>query len=192
LSENTKQAILAGAKRLFIRFGKRKTSVDEIARAAQVGKGTVYFHFKSKEEIWDTIVGEAVHKAIGRITEALAKVKSAMEKLRAYIKMRYQVFSEELDILNIQQGVLDEIFPEITDITRDLKTREMGFLAEIFNYGIDRGEFHRFDVELLSMIMAAALEATGEYWIKQVRLVGAESAMDNLLNVFFHGLLTTA
>jgi AcrR family transcriptional regulator len=192
VSENTKETILDAAKRLFIRFGKRKTSVDEIARTAQVGKGTVYFHFKSKEEIWDTIVGQAVSRAIGRITEALEKVKSAMEKLRAYIKTRYQVFSEELDILNIQQGVLDELFPEITDITRDLKTREMGFLAQIFNYGIERGEFRHLDVELLSMIMAAALEATGEYWIKQVRLVGAEAAMDNMLNVFFHGLLTTA
>jgi AcrR family transcriptional regulator len=192
VSENTKETILDAAKRLFIRFGKRKTSVDEIARTAQVGKGTVYFHFKSKEEIWDTIVGQAVNRTIGRITEALEKVKSAMEKLRVYIKIRYQVFREELDILNIQQGVLDELFPEITDITRDLKTREMGFLAQIINYGIERGEFRRLDVELLSMIMAAALEATGEYWIKQVRLVGAEAAMDNLLNVFFHGLLTTA
>jgi AcrR family transcriptional regulator len=192
VSENTSETILSAAKRLFIRFGKRKTTVDEIARAAQVGKGTVYFHFKSKEQIWDTIVGKAVDKAIGRITEALEKVKSAMEKLRSYIKMRYQVFSEELDILNIQQGVLDELFPEITDITRDLKTREMGFLSKIFNYGIERGEFRHVDVELISMIMAAALEATGEYWIKQVRLVGAEAAMDNMLNVFFHGLLTTA
>jgi AcrR family transcriptional regulator len=192
VSENTKETILDAAKRLFIRFGKRKTSVDEIARTAQVGKGTVYFHFKSKEEIWDTIVGQAVNRTIGRITEALEKVKSAMEKLRVYIKIRYQVFREELDILNIQQGVLDELFPEITDITRDLKTREMGFLSQIINYGIERGEFRRLDVELLSMIMAAALEATGEYWIKQVRLVGAEAAMDNLLNVFFHGLLTTA
>jgi AcrR family transcriptional regulator len=192
VSENTKETILDAAKRLFIRFGKRKTSVDEIARAAQVGKGTVYFHFKSKEEIWDTIVGQAVSRAIGRITDALEKVKSAMEKLRAYIRTRYQVFREELDILNIQQGVLDELFPEITDITKDLKTREMGFLTDIFNYGIKRGEFRHLDVELLSMIMAAALEATSEYWIRKVRLVGAEAAMDNLLDVFFHGLLVTA
>jgi AcrR family transcriptional regulator len=191
LSENTKRAILAGAKRLFIRFGKRKTSVDEIARAAQVGKGTVYFHFKGKEEIWDTIVGEEVDKGIGRITEALERAESAREKLSTYIQVRYQVFGEELDILNIQQGVLDEIFPEITEILGELKTREMEFLSKILTYGIERGEFREVDVELLSMILVAVLEATGEYWIKQVRLVGAEGAMNNLLNVFFHGLLTT-
>ncbi|OGD72226.1 MAG: hypothetical protein A2Y64_07710 [Candidatus Coatesbacteria bacterium RBG_13_66_14] len=189
MSENTKRAILAGAKQLFIRFGKRKTSVDEIARTAQVGKGTVYFHFKSKEEIWDTIVGEEVQKAIGRITEALTKVETAREKLSTYIQVRYQVFGEELDILNIQQGVLDELFPEITEILGKLKTKETDFLGQILTYGIGRGEFREVDVELLSMILVAVLEATGEYWIKQVRLVGAEGAMNNLLNVFFHGLL---
>ncbi|MCX7022155.1 MAG: TetR/AcrR family transcriptional regulator [bacterium] len=191
MSENTKRAILAGAKSLFIRFGKRKTSVDEIARAAQVGKGTVYFHFKSKEEIWDTIVGEEVDKAIERITESLANVETAREKLRTYIQIRYQVFGEELDILNIQQGVLDELFPEITEILGKLKTREMEFLGQILSYGIERGEFRDVDVELLSMILVAVLDATGEYWIRQVRLVGAEGAMNNLLNVFLHGLLKT-
>ncbi|HUT99005.1 MAG TPA: TetR/AcrR family transcriptional regulator [bacterium] len=189
MSENTKRAILDGAKQLFIRFGKRKTSVDEIAHTAQVGKGTVYFHFKSKEEIWDTIVGEEVDKAIERITEALDKIESAREKLRTYIQIRYQVFGEELDILNIQQGVLDELFPEITEILGKLKTKEMEFLGQILTYGIERGEFREVDVELLSMILVAVLESTGEYWIKQVRLVGAEGAMNNLLNVFFHGLL---
>jgi AcrR family transcriptional regulator len=190
LSEDTKRAILAGAKRLFIRFGKRKTSVDEIARAAGVGKGTVYFHFKGKEEIWDTIVAEEVANGIRRIGEALEKADTARDKLRTYIQVRYRVFGEELDILNIQQGVLDELFPEITQVLEDLKTREMEFLGEIFRYGIERGEFREVDVKLLSMILVAVLESTAEYWIRQVRLVGAEEAIGNLLNVFFYGLLT--
>ncbi|MCK4593669.1 TetR/AcrR family transcriptional regulator, partial [bacterium] len=184
------RAILVGAKRLFIRFGKRKTSVDEIARAAGVGKGTVYFHFRSKEDIWDTIVEEEVGKAFRRITDALTRADTAREKLRTYIQVRYKVFGEELDILNIQQGVLDELFPEITQVLEELKTKEIGIFSEILAYGVERGEFRKVDVELLSMILVAVLESTAEYWIRQVRLVGAEEAIDNLLNVFFYGLLT--
>ncbi len=190
LSDDTKRAILVGAKRLFIRFGKRKTSVDEIARAAGVGKGTVYFYFKSKEEVWNTIVSEEVEKGIRRITEALDKVETAREKLRSYIQVRYKVFGEELDILNIQQGVLDELFPEITLVLQELKTKEIGFISGILTYGMDRGEFREVDVELLSMSLVAVLEATAEYWIKQVRLTGVEDTINNLLNVFFYGLLT--
>jgi AcrR family transcriptional regulator len=189
LSENTRRAILAGAKQLFIRFGKRKTSVDEIARAAQVGKGTVYFHFKSKEEIWDTIVGEEVESGIRRITEALEQADTAREKLRTYIQIRYKVFGEELDILNIQQGVLDELFPEITQVIEEFKTKEIEFLEEILTYGIQRGEFREVDLEPLPMILVTMFESMSEYWIKKVRLIGVEETIDNLLNVFFYGLL---
>lgn len=189
MSENTRSAILAGAKQLFIRFGKRKTSVDEIARAAQVGKGTVYFHFKSKEEIWDTIVGEEVESGIRRITEALEQADTAREKLRTYIQIRYKVFGEELDILNIQQGVLDELFPEITQVIEEFKTKEIEFLEEILTYGIQRGEFREVDLEPLPMILVTMFESMSEYWIKKVRLIGVEETIDNLLNVFFYGLL---
>lgn len=189
MSENTRRAILAGAKQLFIRFGKRKTSVDEIARAAQVGKGTVYFHFKSKEEIWDTIVGEEVESGIRRITEALEQADTAREKLRTYIQIRYKVFGEELDILNIQQGVLDELFPEITQVIEEFKTKEIEFLEEILTYGIQRGEFREVDLEPLPMILVTMFESMSEYWIKKVRLIGVEETIDNLLNVFFYGLL---
>lgn len=189
LSDDTKKAILVGAKRLFICFGKRKTSVDEIARAAGFGKGTVYFNFKSKEDTWNTIVRKAVDKGIQRITDALDKVETARDKLRSYIQVRYKVFGEELNILNIQQGVLDELFPEITLVLQELKTKEIEFISGILFYGIDRGEFREVDVELLSMSLVAVLEATAEYWIKQVRLTGVEDII-NLLNVFFYGLLT--
>ncbi len=191
MSENTKETILDAAKRLFIRFGKRKTSVDEIARAAQVGKGTVYFHFKSKEEIWDTIVDEEVEAGIRCITEALEQADTAREKLRAYIQIRYKVFGEELDILNIQQGVLDELFPEITQVIEEFKTKEIEFLKEILAYGVRRGEFREVDLEPLPMILVTMLESLSEYWVRKVRLIGIEETIDNLLNVFFYGLLKT-
>lgn len=49
--EATRQDILAAAGILFMRKGYEATSVDDIAEAANVAKGTLYYHFKSKDEV---------------------------------------------------------------------------------------------------------------------------------------------
>lgn len=49
--EATRQDILAAAGVLFIKKGYEATSVDDIAEAANVAKGTLYYHFKSKDEV---------------------------------------------------------------------------------------------------------------------------------------------
>ena len=46
-----KETILAVAEKFFARFGIRKTTMDEIAKMARIGKSTLYYYFKSKEDI---------------------------------------------------------------------------------------------------------------------------------------------
>jgi AcrR family transcriptional regulator len=54
--DNTKEIILAVATRLFNRFGFYKTSMDEIAKIAHKAKGSLYYHFASKEDLFREIV----------------------------------------------------------------------------------------------------------------------------------------
>ena len=49
--ERKRRKIIAAATKLFLRFGYRKTSMDEVARNAHVAKGTVYLYFASKPEL---------------------------------------------------------------------------------------------------------------------------------------------
>src|ERR1043165_7939643 len=49
--EAVKDAILDATDRLLARFGYRKMTVEDIAAEARIGKGTIYLHFSSKEEV---------------------------------------------------------------------------------------------------------------------------------------------
>ena len=68
--QNRREGIILAAQKLFSQFGPRKTSVDEIARLAQVSKGTIYNHFKSKEEIYSAVVQQELTSLIEQIKEA--------------------------------------------------------------------------------------------------------------------------
>lgn len=54
-AEARRTAILDGALRVFGQYGYRRTSMDDIAREAGIGKGTIYLSFASKEEVFQAL-----------------------------------------------------------------------------------------------------------------------------------------
>ncbi len=54
--EGTKEYILRKAAELFRHFGFYKTAIDDIANEAKVGKGTIYYYFKSKYELFGEVL----------------------------------------------------------------------------------------------------------------------------------------
>ncbi|MBB6050983.1 TetR/AcrR family transcriptional regulator [Armatimonas rosea] len=80
--EETRRAILEVARKRFLHYGFKKTTIDEIAADAGIGKGTVYLYFDNKEELLLTLAREVkrnVTDQMRAITESLA---SPEEKLR--------------------------------------------------------------------------------------------------------------
>jgi len=85
----TRNKIVSVADRLLGRFGFRKTSMDEIAKIARKAKGSLYYHFSSKEDLFR----EVVQKEINEIKVKLAAVVnnselSAEGKLKKYLLLR--------------------------------------------------------------------------------------------------------
>ena len=66
-AEQTRDAILDAAEKVFYKRGVARTSLDEIARAAKVTRGAVYWHFKDKMELSEAMVERAVKILIDRI-----------------------------------------------------------------------------------------------------------------------------
>ncbi|HEY9500348.1 MAG TPA: helix-turn-helix domain-containing protein, partial [Pyrinomonadaceae bacterium] len=64
-----KDAILDSAERLLARFGYRKMTVEDIAVEAGIGKGTIYLHFNSKEELVLSHVDRLVDRLKNRLRE---------------------------------------------------------------------------------------------------------------------------
>lgn len=86
--ENLRERIIEAAEKRLWHFGLKKTTIDEIAADAGVGKGTVYLYFESKEEIAIAIMGKYKAETVDR-QEAIARDESLgpLEKLHRVIKL---------------------------------------------------------------------------------------------------------
>ena len=87
-----KQLIINAAEKTFSSFGYKATTMDQVARLANVGKGTIYTFFKNKEELFDEIVSsliaeikEAAEQAIDPNVSFFENAHRALYEILEYI-----------------------------------------------------------------------------------------------------------
>ena len=83
---NSAQKILDSAATLFARHGYAGTIMDELAELAKVNKATIYYHFKDKDSLYETVLVKHLEQLFEAISQAVSDEKSPLEKLKAYIK----------------------------------------------------------------------------------------------------------
>src|SRR5688572_33487668 len=80
--------IIAAADRLLARYGYRRMTVDDIAREADIGKGTIYLHFPSKEAVILSVINRHIESTLEALRKIAAGPGSASERLEAMITGR--------------------------------------------------------------------------------------------------------
>lgn len=90
----TRARILRAAVRLFQKHGYRRTSVDEVVRAAGVGKGTVYLHFENKSELLLQALIEEKKQFIRPFLPLLEEEMAPEERLRRALAMNLKTICQ--------------------------------------------------------------------------------------------------
>jgi AcrR family transcriptional regulator len=140
-----RDAILQAAERVFQKWGLNKSTMEDIAREAKKGKSTLYYYFKSKEEIFDTVVMMSLGKVISKAMAATKDLKTAKEKLKKYA---VTVLVGLKDYTSIYSIVHDEIRRNqsfIERIREKFDPKEEEFIRGILLDGLQSGEFTSFD-----------------------------------------------
>ena len=94
MMDEKKERIIKAAEKIFAHFGIQKPTMDEIAKKAHMGKSTLYYYFKSKEEIFAEVIRKdsAVFKQ--ELNEAIKKAATPQEKISNYVFTRMKHLKE--------------------------------------------------------------------------------------------------
>lgn len=97
-ARDRKKIILDIATRVFSRYGYNKTSLDEIATEAGIAKGTVYYYFSSKEELFMNVVDIQVKEFVDATRKKVREVEGFENKLRMLVQEPIRHVCEEMPI----------------------------------------------------------------------------------------------
>src|SRR3954453_23130953 len=96
-SAQRRHSILSAARTVFARQGYASTVVEDIARQAEIAKGTLYLYFPSQEQIYLAALLEAVQRLDDETRAAMGAADTWRDKLGAYIEVRRRYFDEHQD-----------------------------------------------------------------------------------------------
>jgi len=156
--EGVKDAILDATDRLLAKFGYRKMTVEDIAVEAGIGKGTIYLHFSSKEEV----VLSHVDRIVDRLKQHLAEIArskiTARERIRQMLLVRVLFrFDSIQHYTQSLNDLLAALRPGLLSRRAKYFEEEAQIFAEVLADGRSAGEFQ---VEDESSAAWALLEAT--------------------------------
>jgi len=104
-SRATQDAILDAAIDLFIESGFETTPMDAIAEKAGVAKGTLYYHFKSKEGIVDAVVERFVLEAEAAFEAIVSGPADALSKLKALVAKETELDAQSFSRLHRMRNI---------------------------------------------------------------------------------------
>lgn len=97
----TKRKIFETSMKLFAEKGYDATSVEEITATVGVAKGTLYYHFSSKEEIFNFLIEEGVKLLQNSIDIKIAKLDNYIDKIKAIILIQIKIVNKYEDFMTI-------------------------------------------------------------------------------------------
>jgi AcrR family transcriptional regulator len=191
-----RDAILDAMERLLARYGYRKTTVDDLAREAGIGKGTVYLHFPSKEEVALCSIDRVVGRVQERLRELAASPAPAPERLRRMLAARVLL---RFDSVRAYSQGLDDLFEALRPAYMARRSRYFEAESEIFAAVLARGRREKTlscaDPSGAAQALLLATNALLPYSLSARELgerADIEKKVNRLADLLLYGLLPRA
>ena len=145
----TKRKIFETSMKLFAEKGYENTSIEEITATVGVAKGTLYYHFSSKEEIFNFLVEEGMKLLKNSIEIKTERVNNYIDKIKAVVLIQIKVIVKYENLITI---VLSQIWgsEERNNKCRHYVFEYVKTIENIVKEGIQKGEIVEGDPEAIA------------------------------------------
>lgn len=142
--EMRRQQIMVAAKRVFTQSGYEKSTMEDIAREAELSPGTIYLYFKSKDELYASLCLRVLKFINVKVDHVIGDEALDYEaRQEALLEAIQEVYDYDPMILNnmfhLQSSdTLKSLSPELMNEINDLSRRSLQAMAGMFALGIEK------------------------------------------------------
>lgn len=183
----TKRKIFETAMKLFAEKGYEATSVEEITATVGVAKGTLYYHFSSKEEIYNFLIDEGMkllHNSIEIKTENLT---DPIAKLKAVITIQLKVIMKYDEFITI---LLSQIWGNEPrhQYFRKYIYEYIDVIEKIIEEGIEKDVLKDCDSHLMASSVFGAICSAKIHKFKKEENIDISQVVNSILEYMINGM----
>ncbi len=185
--------MLSAALLLFSEKGYHNVSVQEIAEKAEFAIGTIYKFFKTKEDLYKTLVLEQCDGFDEAFARAINATDDEAEKLRNYVRTKEEWFHSNLAFVRLfiaeSRGASFNIKAGLDEEVRSRYYAFLERLALVFESGMKKERFKRIAPPFsMAVALDSAVNAFLLLWLEAPDVHPFPDDPDILLDIFFKGL----
>ncbi len=190
MEENeSKEKLLRGAEELFLRYGLRSVSMDDIARHLGISKKTIYQHFADKDEVVATVAKKQMEHQRAQFDEIAKRSKSSVEELVLIS------FCLKDTMKNINPSLLFDMQKYHQKAWNEWLRFKHKFVREniirSLRQGIEEGVFREdIQVDVIATMRLEQVQMAFDNTVFPRHRFGLAEVQEQLFDHFIHGLFT--
>jgi len=152
--DTTRDVIVEAARRRFLRFGVRKTTMDEVAKEAGCSRTTLYSHFRNKEDLYARLLEQDAEEFIGEASAVLATDGRAGEKISRIVEITRHTYARNHVMRLALAGDAEmSLEPVAHAFTREQERRTVALLRQVLDLGVAEGSLRAIDTDRVAYLM---------------------------------------
>lgn len=150
--------LLKKGREYFIKYGFKKTSIDELVGAVGIAKGSFYNFFDSKEAFFLAVHEVSEEKLKTDLISELEKLEKPADKLREFFKRSFAILEDDPLMLAVfGKGELESISGFMSSRQYEEHYREdITFIEQLFRQWQEEGIIRQLDAEVAGNMVASA------------------------------------
>lgn len=188
MAVNRRQDILNAATQSFSLFGYKATTMDQVAKLANVGKGTIYTFFANKEELFNEIVMKLIADMEEKAAIAIVPGKSFQENVHNALFEMLDFRREHQLMIKLVQEQRDVGTPIVNDVLDKVEESILTFIRNKIEIAINRGEMKKCDPDIFAYIIFVTYISLIFDWEKTREPLSKEEIAEIFQTYIFNGL----
>jgi AcrR family transcriptional regulator len=189
--DEVREQLVQSARLVFARYGFKKTALDDIARKARKGKSTIYYYFKSKDDIFKAVIDAEAEIREKAIEDQISAIEDPQQRLKTYIYVRMLSLKNVGNYYEaIKNDLLDNLY-FVNSLRTNHFDAEVNVVKNLLLEGVDKGIYTIQNPELTAKTVVTLLQGF-EVPLIQKNLSDEElqKSVDEMLNILFFGIVT--
>lgn len=158
-----REELLFSAVDLFLRYGYKKTTLDDLAEAVSISKSTLYHYFSNKDDLFRQATTTLVEHELASLSSRISGVTGLRSQLDEYIEVHREHLDRFRPHLRVILGERFDFISLVQDQVEELIAKKLDLLESILVQSRDRGELRECPTREIAVMLHLFIHGSLEY-----------------------------